>query len=141
MNAAAQLAYDNRLPEPDDEGFLGTEAGQQWLKDSAADLIQRRDVTAPNALGRARVLVSKHRLEMALGEHMQCRLDPTNCVEQILIAVIRKGPDSSLYGLAVRAVGGPNVVADIAECLVAPKADAYLAAKLESDRVEQECGF
>jgi hypothetical protein len=141
MNAAAQLAYDNRLPEPEDEGFLDTEAGQQWLKDSATDLIQRRDVTAPNALGRDQVLISKHRLEMALGEHMQCRLDPTNCVEQILIAVIRKGPDSSLYGLAVRAVGGPNVVADIAERLIAPKADEYLAAKLASDRVERECGF
>jgi hypothetical protein len=141
LNAAAQLAYDNRLPGPDDEGFLGTEAGQRWLKDSTADLIGRRDVTAPTPVGRARVLVSKHRLEMALGEHMQCRLDPTNCVEQILIAVIRKGPDSSLYGLAVRAVGGANVVADIAERLIAPKADEYLAAKIESDRVERECGF
>jgi hypothetical protein len=141
MNAAAQLAYDNRLPEPDNEGFLGTEAGQQWLKDSAADLIGRRDVTAPTAVGRARVLVSKHRLEMALGEHMQCRLDPTNCVEQILIAVIAVGLGHPLFMLAARAVGGANVVADIAERLVAPKADEYLAAKIESDRVERECGF
>lgn len=141
MNAAAQLAYDNRLPEPDDECFLATEAGQQWLKDSAADLIGRRDVTAPTPVGRARVLVSKHRLEMALGEHMQCRLDPANCVEQILIAVIRNGPDSSLYGLAVRAVGGAHIVADIAERLIAPKADEYLAAKIENELFERECTF
>jgi hypothetical protein len=33
------------------------------------------------------------------------------------------------------------VVAEIAERLIAPKADEYLAAKIESDRVEQECGF
>lgn len=141
MNAAAQLAYDNRLPEPDDEGFLDTEAGQQWLKDSAADLVQRRDVTAPTPAGRAKILICKQRLEIALGEHMQCRVDPTNCVEQILIAVIGCGPASSLYSLAVRAVGGPNVVSDIAERLIAPKADEYLAAKIENELFERECTF
>lgn len=141
MNAAAQLAYDNRLPEPDDESFLGTEAGQQWLKDSAADLIGRRDVTAPTPVGRARVLVSKHRLEIALGEHMQCRLDPANCVEQILIAVIAVGPGHPQFMLAARAVGGLNVVSDIAERLIAPKADEYLAAKIENELFERECTF
>jgi hypothetical protein len=143
MNTAmqiAQLSYDNRLP-PEDDGFLETEEGQEWLTASVDDLLNRRDIKAPNAIGKEKMLVSVGQLNEAVDDHMSSRIDPGRCVAQILIALIRRGADSSLYGLAVRAVGGEKVVTELARSLLADRANEYRDAKRESDRIERECGF
>ncbi len=125
----------------DEESFLESQAGQEWLAEAADDLLHRRNVEAPNAVGKPKVLVSFNRLTEALAEHNATQLDAGRCVEQILIAIIADGPGTSLYHLAVRAIGGPAVVGDLARDLAAPHADTYRDAAREAARIEQECGF
>ncbi|WP_416425624.1 hypothetical protein RAM80_07675 [Pseudomonas sp. App30] len=125
----------------EEESFLESQAGQEWLAEAADDLLHRRNVEAPNAVGKPKVLVSFNRLTEALAEHNATQLDAGRCVEQILIAIFAVGPGHPLFMLAARAVGGESVVPDLAYNLAAPHADTYRDAAREVARIEQECGF
>jgi len=130
-----------RKPIPEDD-FLETQAGQDWLSESVDDLLSRRDVEAPNPVGRNQVLVSADHLPEALADHMAAHADPDHCIEKILIELVRREDDSLLHRWAVRAVGGdPLTVRSMAVGLITVHANEYRDAKCESDRVELECGF
>lgn len=130
-----------RKPIPEDD-FLDTEAGQEWLAESVDDLLCRRNVEAPNPVGRNKVLVNADHLPEALADHMAANPDPDRCIEKILIELVRRGDGGILHIWAVEAVGGdPQIVRALAGGLVAAHANDYRDAKRESDRVEQECGF
>lgn len=66
------------IPEDD---FLDTEAGQEWLDESVDDLLSRRDIEAPNPVGRNKVLVNADQLPEALADHMAAQPDSDHCVE------------------------------------------------------------
>ncbi|MEB0226289.1 hypothetical protein [Pseudomonas sp. 10S4] len=130
-----------RKPIPEDD-FLETQAGQDWLAESVNDLLSRRDVEAPNPVGRSVVLVNADQLPEALADHMAAQRDPDHCIEKILIELVKRADDSLLHRWAVRAVGGdPLTVRSMAVGLIAEHANEYRDAKRESDRLEQECGF
>lgn len=127
------------IPEDD---FLDTEAGQEWLDESVDDLLSRRDIEAPNPVGRNKVLVNADQLPEALADHMAAQPDSDHCVEKILIELVGREDDSLLHRWAVRAVGGdPLTIRAMAVELIAVHANEYRDAKRESDKVEQECGF
>lgn len=125
------------------EDFLDTQAGQAWLAESISDLISREDIKAPNALGKEKTLVSFNQLTESLADHMAMVPDHDYCVEQILIALNSPRCLSleMLRRLAACAVGGAEVIPDIARELLAEKANEYRDAAIEADRVERECGF
>ncbi|MBK5343859.1 hypothetical protein JFU48_21020 [Pseudomonas sp. TH49] len=130
-----------RKPIPEDD-FLDTEAGQEWLNESVDDLLYRRNVEAPNPVGRSKVLVNADHLPEALADHMAATPDPDRYIEKILIELICRGDGGVLQKWAVEAVGGdPQIVRSLASDLVAVHANEYRDAKRESDRVERECGF
>ncbi|MFJ3486621.1 hypothetical protein ACIPL1_24930 [Pseudomonas sp. NPDC090202] len=131
-----------RKPIPQDkESFLESTAGQEWLAEATDDLLNRSSVTAPNAVGKPTVLVSFIRLTEALAEHNATQLDAGRCVEQILISIFAAGPTHPLFTLASRAVGGDDVVRNLAVELITPHADAYRDAAQEAERMIEECGF
>ena len=131
------------LRKPIYEDFLDTQAGQDWLAESVDDLLGGQDTKAPNALGKEKVLVSFIQLNEALADHMAMQRDHDYCIEQILIAL--SGPKypnlELLRRLGTSAVGGTEVVNDIATELIAHKANEYRDAAIEVDLVERECGF
>jgi hypothetical protein len=130
-----------RKPIPEDD-FLETQAGQDWLAEAVEDLLSRRDIEAPNPVGRNKVLVNSDHLPEVLADHMSAQPDPDHCIEKILIELVSRDDDSLLHRWAVRAVGGdPLVVRSMAIGLIAVHANEYRDAKRESDRVERECGF
>lgn len=130
-----------RKPIPEDD-FLETPAGQDWLAESVDDLMSRRNVEAPNAVGRNKVLVNADHLPEALADHMAAQPDLDHCIEKILIELVGREDDSLLHRWAVRAVGGdPLTIRAMAVDLIAVHANEFRDAKCESDRVEQECGF
>jgi hypothetical protein len=130
-----------RKPIPE-EDFLETQAGQEWLDESVEDLLSRRDIEAPNATGRNKVLVNADHLPEALADHMAAQPDRDHCIEKILIELVGREDDSLLHRWAVSAVGGdPLTIRSMAVDLIAVHANEYRDAKRESDRVEQECGF
>ncbi|MGF6127221.1 hypothetical protein QF019_002430 [Pseudomonas frederiksbergensis] len=130
-----------RKPVPE-EDFLETQAGQEWLDESVEDLLSRRDIEAPNATGRNKVLVNADHLPEALADHMAAQPDLDHCIEKILIELVGREDDSLLHRLAVSAVGGdPLIIRSMAVDLIAVHANEYRDAKRESDRLEQECGF
>jgi hypothetical protein len=130
-----------RKPIPEDD-FLETTAGQDWLAESVEELISRRDIEAPNAMGRNKVLVNADHLPEALADHMAAQPDPDRYIEKILIELVCREDDSLLHRWAVRAIGGdPLTIRAIAVDLIAVHANEYRDAKRESDRLERECGF
>lgn len=130
-----------RKPIPED-GFLDTEAGQEWLTESVDDLLSRHHVEAPNPVGRSKVLVNADHLPEALANHMAATPDPDRYIEKILIELIRREGGGILYTWAIEAVGGdPQIIRSLAGNLVAEHAKEYRDAKRESDHVERECGF
>lgn len=130
-----------RKPISEDD-FLDTEAGQEWLTDAVDDLLYRRDVEAPNPVGRNKVLVNADYLPEVLADHMAANPDPDRYIEKILIELIRRKDGGILHTWAIEAVGGDaQIVRSLAGDLVARQANEYRDAKRESDRVERECGF
>jgi hypothetical protein len=138
--SAAQLNYDHALPLQADD-YLETTDGQQWLTEAIDDLMHRRNITAPNAVGKDRLLVSYNRLTDILFDHLASRVDPAHCIEQILIELMRRGETENLHHLAVRAIGGETVISDLATVLLSRCANNYRDARRESDRIEAQCGF
>jgi hypothetical protein len=148
MNAALQIAqqnYDRALP-PEDDGFLETAEGQDWVERSTAKLMIGKPVTKPNPFGRDQILVLDQHLVESVANHLSANSDDGYAVERILIEIMRRAhKDDALYRLASEALGVADgecrVVQDLALELLSPVAEEYAEAVRADDKAQSECGF
>lgn len=124
--------------------FLETNAGADWLYDSAHALICGDCITAPQVGGKPVVLVEPKALWIALAEHLGAQehvapLLTTNReypIEHMLCEILAgdRSINRKIYDLAIAAVGLPVTKRDrtalhgIAEALIRPHAEAYAKA-------------
>jgi hypothetical protein len=148
MNAALQIAqqnYDRALPLEDD-GFLETAEGQDWVERSTVKLMAGRNVIKPNPWGRDGVLIDEFKLVEKVAEHLAELPNDHFAVERILIELMRRAhKDDELYRLASEALGVDEgecrVVQDLALELLSPVAEEYAEAVRADDKAQSECGF
>lgn len=116
---AAQCAYDNQLPDdtPTVDDWLETTEGENWIYDSARQLINGMDLRIS---GRTVLCCSK--LHEAVYEHLMGRIeqDAENLLPQIIIGNMLGQPEKHL---ATILAGGEEAVHDIAETLILPFAE------------------
>lgn len=134
--AAAQARFDALTP-PVDPDFLDSAQVEDWIKTGIDTLLNRGDVTIPQAFGQARVVATHPQLVRQLVDHMAAQLDQACAVEQILIEIIRRGDqDDRLYKLAVAAMGSvegyETPVHAIAAGMLELHVDDYLTAEAQS---------
>lgn len=147
MNALRKLQqrWDDMLPEEDD-AFLETGEGREWLDKSTAKLMSRRNVMKPNPWGREEVLIDEFKLVEKIAEHLAELPGDHFAVERILIEIMRRAhKDDALYQLASEALGVEEgecrVVQDLALELLSPVAEEYAEALRADDKAQSECGF
>lgn len=148
MNAALQIAqqnYDRALP-PEDDGFLETAEGQEWVERSTAKLMAGRNVIKPNPWGHDGVLIDEFKLVEKVAEHLAELPNDHFAVERILMELMRRAhKDDALYRLASEALGVEEgecrVVQDLALELLSPVAEEYAEAVRADDKAQSECGF
>lgn len=118
----AQLAYDRQLPDdsPTVDDWLETDSGDNWLYDSARDLIRGVDLK----IGGRTVLCCSELIQ-AVDKHLEARIaqDSENLLTQIVLANLLGRADQHLAQLLA---GGKISIQLIAEALVLPFAEQYL---------------
>lgn len=113
---AAQLAYDNQLPDdtPTVDDWLETDEGANWVYDSSRQLIAGMDLKISG-----RTVLCCSALHDAVHERLMERIeqDTENLLPQIIIGNMLGQPEKHLATLLA---GGENAIHEIAETLVTP---------------------
>lgn len=115
----AQLAYDHMLPDdsPTVDDWLETAEGENWVYDSARQLIAGMDLKISG-----RTVLCCDKLHDAVHEHLMARIeqDTENLLAQIVISNTLGQPEKHLANILA---GSEEAIREIAERLVAPFAE------------------
>lgn len=125
--AAGQAAWDNASPA-EDEAFLETSEGQNWLAGVAGDLIDGLDLKIGGTMRVEDYMLAEKLAGMALAAHES---DQDGALGQILHAVAGGNIDRAKRALYM--LISKTDIQNEAEALCAPFADEWVKANQEDD--------